>query len=60
MSTIEANITIDIPDGIDPQEMINSLRYQISNINGKDTHVNIVEVDNPLSLSPITMKKIKD
>lgn len=60
MSTVEANITIDVPDGVDPQDVIKLIQHSISQINGKDTHINIVEVDNPLSLSPITMKKIKE
>jgi len=60
MSTVEANITIDVPDGEDPQDVIKLIQHSISQINGKDTHINIVEVDNPLSLSPIMMKKIKE
>ena len=57
MSIIESNITIDVPDGEDPQQIIAIIRHLISQINGKDTHINVVEVDDPLSLSPITMKK---
>jgi len=60
MSTIESNITIDVPDGIDPRDLISILQHTITSINGKNTYINVVEVDNPLSLSPVTMKKIKE
>lgn len=60
MSVIESNITIDIPDGVDAANIVSAIRHVISELNKKDTHVNVVEVDNPLSLSPVVMKKIKD
>jgi len=60
MSTIEANVSIDIPDGTDSEDIIEQIKHIVSSINGKDTHINIIEVDNPLSLSPVTIKKIKE
>lgn len=60
MSVIESNITIDMPDGADATELIASLRYVISQLNGKVTHLNVVEVDDPLSLSPITIEKLEE
>lgn len=60
MSVIESNITIDVPDGVDASNIIAAIRHIISELNRKDTHTNVIEVDDPLSLSPVTMKKIKD
>jgi len=60
MSVIEANITIDVPDGVNPQDIINMIQRGISQVNNKNTHINVIEVDDPLSLSPITIKKIKE
>ena len=60
MSTIESNITIDVPDGIDPNDLISLLQHMVTGINGKNTYINVIEVDNPMSLSPLTMKKIEE
>lgn len=59
MSTIEANISLDLPDGVNPGEYINIIRRELSKINGLDTKVNIIEVDDPLSLSPIHLRNLK-
>lgn len=58
MSTIEANIIIDIPDGVDISSKIQALQTLISNINGYDTHINVIEVDDPISMSPINISQI--
>jgi Zn-finger domain-containing protein len=60
MSSIEANITIDLPDDIDYQQFIDTLRNQLSNLTGLETRINVREVDDPLSLSPIKIGKIKE
>ena len=60
MSSIEANITIDLPDDIDYEQYINLLRDQISNLTGLETKISVREVDDPLSLSPINIGKIKE
>ena len=52
MSVIEANINITIPDGVDPSQVIESIQKMITDMTDKDTHVNIVKVDDPMSLSP--------
>lgn len=59
MSTVEANITIDLPDGIDISSKIQSIRELISDINGLDTHINVIEIDDPISMSPINIAQIK-
>jgi len=58
MSTIEANITIDIPDGVDISSKIQALQRLVSSINGYDTHINVIEVDDPISMSPINISQI--
>lgn len=60
MSTIEANVNVDLPDGEDPRELLAIIQNVISSLNGKNTTISVVEVDDPLSLSPIQMKKIKE
>jgi len=53
MSSIRASITIDLPDGVPYQQFVESIRAQLSNITGLDTFINIKEIDDPISLSPI-------
>jgi hypothetical protein len=60
MSTIEANININVPDGQDPRELLSYIQTIITGLNDRQTVVNVVEVDDPLSLSPVQMKKIKE
>ena len=60
MSSIEANVTIDLPDDIDYDQFINILRDQLSNLTGLQTRISVREVDDPLSLSPIKIGKIKE
>ena len=60
MAAIRASITIDLPDGVDYDHYINAIRSQLNNITGLDTKVSIKDVDNPISMSPVNIKKIKD
>ena len=53
MSFIEANVTIDLPDGVNPSDIVEEIRYIISAMNDKDTHINVVEVDDPVSSNPL-------
>ena len=59
MSTVEANITIDLPDGFDISDKVQSIRAMISDVNGLDTHINVIEIDDPISMSPINIAQIK-
>lgn len=59
MSVIESNITIDVPDDVDPAPLISLIQDIISSINDRDTHVNITEVNDPLSMSPISLSKLR-
>jgi len=47
---IEAVVTIDIDDDINPKNLISSIQSAISSINGVPTKINIQDVDNPQSL----------
>jgi hypothetical protein len=60
MSIIEANITLDLKDGEDPSRIISLIKQMVSKLNGKETYINITEVDDPLSLSPLSMKKLEE
>jgi hypothetical protein len=57
MSFIEANITIDLPDGQDPTAIIEEIRSIISSFNDKNTNINVIEVDDPVSTNPIYFTK---
>jgi hypothetical protein len=56
MSTVEANLTINLQDGENPEQIISMIRSVISNITGNDTDVHVIEVDDPLTNSPIGPK----
>lgn len=60
MSAVYATITIDLPDNIDFNRYTDILKQQISKINGYETTINVIEVDNPIAISPINIKKVKD
>jgi hypothetical protein len=60
MAAIRASITIDLPDGVDYNQYISTIKQQISNLTGLSTQVNVREVDDPISLSPVSIKKIKE
>jgi hypothetical protein len=55
MSKFEVQITLDLPDGIDAGPIIEQIQRILSTANGKETIVNIVEVDDPVSVNPIIM-----
>lgn len=57
---IQVNITIDLHDGIPPDAIISSIQEVISQINNNQTRINVNQVDNPLSLSPVSAGKIGD
>jgi len=60
MAAINANITIDLPDGIDFKQYINLLKQQLSNLTGLNTTIIVREIDDPLSISPVKVGKIKE
>ena len=57
MPFIEANVTVDLPDEIGPEQLVTQLQALLSAINGNETHVDIVEVDDPVSTNPIYFKQ---
>ena len=58
--SIEANITIDAQDEQDLSEIIGLIEQAISRISGQSTRVQVVEVDNPTSFSPLALKQMRD
>jgi hypothetical protein len=52
MSVVEANITINVPDSVDPTQAIHAIQQIVSGMNGRETHINVVQIDDPLSISP--------
>lgn len=58
--SIEANITIDAPDDQDLSQLIGLIEQAISRISGQSTRVQVVEVDNPTSFSPLALKQMRD
>lgn len=60
MSVVEANISIDVDDDQDYSEYLRLLEREISKLNGKPTKINVIEVDDPLSLSPIALRNLKE
>ncbi len=57
MSQIESHIVIDLPDNVDPGPIIEQLKNILTAANGKETRVNVIETDNPVSSNPIYMSK---
>lgn len=57
MSSIEANITIDLPDNVDIQGYLIQIEEILTSFNGKPTHINVIEADNPITTSPIYHSK---
>lgn len=56
---IEANIVIDAGEDIDLSNLIHLIQQAVSEINGQSTKVNVVEVDNPSSMSPLALNKMR-
>jgi len=52
MNSIECSVIINVPDGTDIDSYIKSIQNTVSNFNSLPTKVNIVEIDDPLSLGP--------
>jgi len=55
---IEANITIDVPDGVDITPIIQQIKAILSRTNDMDTDVHIIEVDDPISTNPVNLSKV--
>ena len=53
MSTIEASITITLPDNIGPGTYIDMIENIISQSTGKPTEIHVTEMDDPLTTTPI-------
>lgn len=60
MSVIDANITIDVQDEQEYARLIAILQRELTGLTGKETKVNVMEVDDPLSLSPIHLRKLRE
>jgi hypothetical protein len=58
MPGIRANITIDLPDGIDFNEHVQRIQAQISRVSGLKTSISIKEVDDPVSFNLGSVKKV--
>lgn len=56
MSIIEANVIIDVPDDVDISQVIAELNTVISSLNNRQTHINVIQIDDPLSLNTRTPK----
>lgn len=57
MSTIEVNITVDVPDEVNLQLLVSQIQEIISSYNGKQTRVNVIETDNPITASPLQLAR---
>jgi hypothetical protein len=58
MSSVQGNIVIDLQDGLSPNEVAQVVHQVLQQLTGLPTKINIVEVDNPLSISPIQISKL--
>lgn len=59
MSSISAVISIDVPDGKSVEDVVRDIQTVISSMTGSETRINVVESDNPLSLSPINLQRLQ-
>lgn len=53
---VEANITIEVQDGVDPTPIIQQIKALLSRSNDEDTDVHVIEIDDPFSTNPIYFK----
>jgi hypothetical protein len=53
MSAVEASITINLPDGVDPENFIRMIQETISRATGNETEIHVTETDDPLTTNPI-------
>jgi len=60
MSSVQGNIVIDLPDGVSPNDIVSVVNRVVQQLTGNPVKVNIVEVDNPMSLSPIQYGKLAE
>jgi hypothetical protein len=58
MSSVQGNIIIDLPDGVSPNEITQVVNRILQQFTGLKTKINIMEVDDPASLSPIRISKL--
>lgn len=58
MPGIRANITVDLPDGVDFHDHIRQIQGQIERISGLKTAISIKEIDDPISLNLGAIKKV--
>lgn len=54
---IEANIVVDVPYDVDLSTILNQIENILTQANGMDTRINVIEMDNPISANPIGMSK---
>ena len=57
MSFVEVNIVIDLDDNQEIGPIAQQLESLISSINDKQTDVNVIEIDNPITMNPIYYNK---
>jgi hypothetical protein len=60
MSSVLGNIIIDLPDGVSPNEITQVVHIILQQFTGLKTKINIMEVDDPISLSPIQISKLAE
>jgi len=60
MAAIRASITIDLPDGIDYNQYVTTIQGQLSRLTGLNTQVNVREINDPISISPVNIRKISE
>jgi len=53
MAAIESNITVELPDGADISSFLSIIEQIHTELNGLQTRINVVEVDDLISMSPI-------
>lgn len=58
--SIEANITIDAPEDQDLSQFIGLIEQAITKLSGQSTRIQVVEVDNPTSFSPLALKQMRN
>lgn len=58
--SIEATIMIDAEDDQDIREIVMLIQRAVSGINGQETDINVNEIDNPTSFSPLALKRMRN
>jgi len=57
MSIIEASITVDADGDFDSSLLISQINDILLSINNKETQVNIIDMDNPISTNPLNYSR---